>query len=57
MDGILDDTRSATDPEKRKELFIEAAGVAAEDLPDIYLYHQAPIFAFKSTIEGLYLTR
>jgi peptide/nickel transport system substrate-binding protein len=56
MDGLLDETRSATDPERRKALFIEAAGVAAEDVPVIYLYHQAPIFAFKSSVKGLYLT-
>ncbi|MRX51629.1 ABC transporter substrate-binding protein [Paracoccus sp. S-4012] len=56
LDAVLDDTRSATDPEARKALFQKAAAIVAADVPLIYLYHQAPIFGFRSDLEGLHLT-
>lgn len=56
MDDLLDRTRSATDPEDRRALFIEAAGVAATDIPVIYLYHQAPLYVMRADLTGVFQT-
>jgi len=56
MDKLLEATRTATDPEKRKETFKEAAGLAAKDRPVLYLYHQRPLFAAKAGLKGFHTT-
>ncbi|GAK69565.1 putative ABC transporter substrate-binding protein [Agrobacterium rubi TR3 = NBRC 13261] len=56
MDRLLDATRAAVDPKERIALFKQAQALVAKDLPVIYLYHQAPIFALKASLKGVTLT-
>ncbi|MFN4099152.1 MAG: ABC transporter substrate-binding protein [Pararhodobacter sp.] len=53
MDDLLNRTRSATDPDERRALFVEAAGVAATDIPVIYLYHQAQLYVMRADLTGV----
>lgn len=56
MDRLLEATRSAIDPQERIALFQEAAELAVQDVPLIYLYHQVPIFAHRADLTGITLT-
>ncbi|MRX51618.1 ABC transporter substrate-binding protein [Paracoccus sp. S-4012] len=56
MDRLLEATRAAVDPQERIALFQQAAEQVMEDLPLIYLYHQAPIFAHRADLTGVQLT-
>lgn len=56
MDKLLEESRTATDPEKRKEIFKAAAALAVKDRPVLYLYHQKPLFAAKAGLEGFHTT-
>ncbi len=56
MDRLLAASRAATDPQQRIQLFKEMADLVAKELPVIYLFHQAPIFALRANLKGITLT-
>lgn len=56
MDRLLEETRTATDPAERMRLFKEAAAVAVNDRPVLYLYHQRPLFVATTRLNGFHAT-
>lgn len=56
MDALLDASRTATDPEKRVEVFREVAALADDDEPVTYLYHLTQIYAHDAALEGIHFS-
>lgn len=56
MDELLEKSRTATDPQARRDLFKEASAVAVNDRPVLYLYHLRPLFAATSALKGFHAT-
>jgi peptide/nickel transport system substrate-binding protein len=52
VDKLLDDARSSTDNAVRKQKYDAAAQILNDDLPIIYLGHQAWIWALKKNVTG-----
>ena len=52
MDRIMDATRTESNPDKRRQLFLDAAKVIAKDRTVIYLFHQRFLFAQTQRVSG-----
>jgi peptide/nickel transport system substrate-binding protein len=52
VDKLLNDARSSTDNAVRKQKYDAAAQILNDDLPIIYLGHQAWIWALKKNVTG-----
>jgi len=52
VDKLLDEARTSTDLEVRKEKYDAARDILNADLPIIYLYHVTWIWALSDTLEG-----
>ncbi|MDQ0338533.1 peptide/nickel transport system substrate-binding protein [Caldalkalibacillus uzonensis] len=52
MDELLDRARAETDPEVRKELYRQAAELAQEESPYIFIYHELDFTAYKDNLKG-----
>jgi peptide/nickel transport system substrate-binding protein len=52
VDRLLNEARTVADPEERKRLYAQAAEILQEDLPIIYLYHEARLYGLDDAIEG-----
>lgn len=52
IDRLLNEARTVADAEERKRLYAQAAEILQEDLPIIYLYHEARLYGLDDAIEG-----
>ena len=52
IDKLLDAARTSNDVAARKEKYVAAQKILSSDLPIVYLYHQAWIFALNKNIGG-----
>ena len=52
VDRLLNEARTSTDPDVRKQSYDAARAILAEELPLIYLYHQTWIWALSDAVQG-----
>ncbi|WP_066176242.1 ABC transporter substrate-binding protein [Bacillus marinisedimentorum] len=52
MDKLLEDARTETDQEKRKELYTKAQQLGQEESPFIFIYHEKDYKGFKNYLQG-----
>ncbi|HEX2114676.1 MAG TPA: ABC transporter substrate-binding protein [Alphaproteobacteria bacterium] len=53
MDKLIQDSRTALDPARRKQVYEQIAAILAKERPIIYLYHRHWLWAYTTRLAGL----
>ncbi|HEX2113624.1 MAG TPA: ABC transporter substrate-binding protein, partial [Alphaproteobacteria bacterium] len=53
MDKLIQDSRTALDPARRKQVYEQIAAIVSRERPIIYLYHRHWLWAYTARLAGL----